>query len=69
MAVQNSSEVSDERPVYWVARGVPLEVDGMRVINHPVQPATFHDLEAAEASCYAWRQIYPDAKLIVERPV
>lgn len=56
-------------PIYWVARGVPIEVDGMRVTNHPVQSAAFFDVEEARVSLRAWKQVYPDAKIIEERPL
>lgn len=60
---------AEERPVYWVARGIPIDVKGARVINHPVQPATFDDVEAARASLHAWKQVYPDVKIVEERPM
>lgn len=58
----------ESKPVYWVARGVPVVVGGKRCMNASVQPGTFYDLEAALSSLHAWKQLYPDAILMQSTP-
>lgn len=62
-------EIRDMRPVYWIARGVPVMVDGMNITHYPVDRRSWYDPEEAKASCIEWRKTYADAIVVEERPV
>lgn len=69
MAAANLSEECGERPVYWVARGVPVVDDAGRNCSHfPVQKDATYDPDEAKRWCLEWRKVYPDAIVIEERP-
>jgi hypothetical protein len=39
------------RPVYWVARGVPVVIDGVSITNYPLHTGAFYDSDAAVDLC------------------
>jgi hypothetical protein len=66
----NDAEGRDMRPVYWVARGVPvIDEHGHKVTNYPLDRRSWYDPEPAKAACREWRRTYPDAIVVQERPI
>lgn len=65
----DSTDDCDMRSVYWVARGVPVEVDGMMVRRYPLDRRSWYDAAPAIALRDELRKTYPDAVVVEERPI
>ena len=53
--------------VFWVARGLPIQVEGVgRVHSMPLDERCFYEPAPAIALRDEWRKTYPDAMVVQE---